>query len=98
MLTFFSVKLKIRGKIMNGEKATDEKVREEVPNVKRQGWSAEEISEEASNQESDEIYRQIARGDETKGDVDERDIVGSSDKNETPHGRHETKHIERSEK
>ena len=81
---------------MNGEKPNEERVRDEVPNVKRDGWSAEEIAEQATNQESDEIYREISRGDETKGDADERDIVGSSDKNATPHGRQETKHIERS--
>ncbi len=69
-----------------------EKVRDEVPNVKRQGWSAEEVAEEASNQESDEIYRQISRGDETKGDADERDIAGSPENTETPQGREETKH------
>lgn len=68
-----------------------EKVRDEVPNIKRQGWSAEKVSEEASNKESDEIYRQIARGDETKGDADERDIVGSPENTETPQGREETK-------
>lgn len=68
-----------------------EKVRDEVPNVKRQGWSAEKVSEEASNQESDEIYRQISRADETKGDADERDIAGSPENNETPYGREETK-------
>ena len=75
-----------------------EKNKDEAANVKREGWSAEQVSEEASNKETDEIYRQIARGDETEGDADERDIVGSSDVNETPHGRHETKHIEGSKK
>ena len=61
-------------------------------NTKRQGWDAEKISEEATNQEPDEIVRQIKRGDESKGDADERDIVGSPETDETPHGREETKH------
>lgn len=68
-----------------------EKIEDDIPNIKHDGWSAEEVSEEAANKEPDEIYRQIARGDETKGDADERDIAGSSDKNETPYGREETK-------
>lgn len=62
------------------------------PEAEREGWSAEELAEEASLQESDEITRQILRGDETKGDADERDVVGSVDSNETPHGRKEVKH------
>jgi hypothetical protein len=76
---------------MNGEKPNEEKVRDEVPNVKREGWSAEKVSEEATNKESDEIYRQISRGDETKGDADERDIAGSPLTGETPYEREETK-------
>lgn len=68
-----------------------DETRENEPNVERQGWSAEKISEEATNKESDEIHRQIARGDETKGDADERDIAGSPENTETPHGREETK-------
>lgn len=68
-----------------------EKDDEEIPNIERQGWSAEKVSEEAANKESDEIIRQMKRGDETKGDADERDIVGSPETNETPHGREETK-------
>jgi hypothetical protein len=62
-----------------------------IPNVKREGWSAEKLSEEATNKEPDEVTREIARGDETKGDADERDIAGAPEKNETPHGREETK-------
>ncbi len=71
-----------------------EKVRDEVPNIKRDGWSADKVSEEASNKEPDEIYRQIARGDETKGDADERDIAGSPDACDTPHGREEAKNCQ----
>lgn len=62
------------------------------PNVKRQGWNAEEISEEAANKQPDEIAREFLRGDETEGNPDERDIVGGVEFIDTPHGRKETKH------
>lgn len=64
----------------------------DFPNVRRQGWSAEEISEEAANKQPDDIAREFLRGDETKGNPDERDIAGSVSFNETPHGRKERKH------
>ena len=66
--------------------------KENVPNVEKQGWESREIAEEASNQQSDEITREILRGDETQGNPDERDIVGSVDSEDTPHGREEQKH------
>lgn len=69
----------------------EKKDEEKIPNVKREGWSAEKLSEEATNKEPDEVTREMARGDETKGDADERDIAGAPEKNETPHGREETK-------
>lgn len=62
------------------------------PDAQREGWQVEELSEEASLAETDEITRQMLRGDETKGNADDRDIVGSIDSNETPHGRRESKH------
>ncbi len=64
---------------------------EKVPNVNRQGWNVQEVAEESVNQSSDEITRQVLRGDEAKGDADERDIVGGVDSNDTPHGREEAK-------
>jgi hypothetical protein len=57
----------------------------------RSGWQADEVAREASQQDEDEIQRQINRGDETKGDPDARDIAGSADSNETPQGREEAK-------
>lgn len=69
-----------------------DKDNENFPNVQRQGWEAEEISEEAANKEPDEIARQFLRGDETKGNPDQRDIVGGVDSNDTPYGREERKH------
>lgn len=64
---------------------------EKVPDVNRQGWNVEEVSEESVNQSADEITRQVLRGDETKGDADERDVVGGVDSNETWQGREEAK-------
>jgi hypothetical protein len=63
----------------------------DTPQKKREGWNAEKISEEASNRMPDEIHREMARGDETKGDADERDTVGSSASIDTPQGREEAK-------
>lgn len=59
--------------------------------AEREGWTAEEISKESHPVNEDEIKRQILRGDETKGDADKRDIVGSSDSKDTPQGREEAK-------
>lgn len=64
---------------------------EKVPDVNREGWNVEEVSEESVNKPSDEITREVLRGDETEGDADERDIAGSVDSDETPHGREEAK-------
>ena len=62
------------------------------PDAERQGWQAEELAEEASLLESDEITRQILRGDETEGNPDERDVAGGVASSDTPHGRKEVKH------
>ena len=65
---------------------------DEKSNVNRDGWSADKISEEATNKEPDEVMREIARGEEeNKENADDRDIVGGAHRNETPHGREETK-------
>lgn len=53
--------------------------------------SAKEIAEQATNLSPDEIKRQMLRGDETEGDADERDVVGSANRSETPQGREEAK-------
>lgn len=57
----------------------------------REGWNIEKLSEEASQKDEDEIQRQTLRGDETKGNPDNRDVVGGVDADETPHGREEAK-------
>lgn len=65
---------------------------DEKSDVKRDGWSADKISDEAANKEPDEVAREIARGDEdNKDSADDRDIAGSPETDETPHGREETK-------
>ena len=52
----------------------------------------EEIEEQSSKPDSDQIHRQTRRGDESKGDPDERDVVGALDHEDTPHGWEERKH------
>jgi len=59
--------------------------------AKREGWSAEEISEESTNMPPDEIKRQMLRGDETQGNADDRDVAGSANSNETPQAREQSK-------
>jgi hypothetical protein len=51
-----------------------------------------EIAEQASKPDLDQIHRQTLRGDETKGDPDERDVAGATDFEDTPHGWEERKH------
>ncbi len=53
----------------------------EIPDVNREGLSIEQITDEATNKSSDETLRQVLRGDETKGDADDRDIIGSVSSN-----------------
>lgn len=64
---------------------------EQFPDVERQDWDAEKVSQESSNKPSDEIVREMLRGDETKGNPDNRDVAGGVESAETPHGREETK-------
>lgn len=54
--------------------------------------SPEEIAEQASKPDHDQIFRQPLRGDESKGDADDRDVAGAPDHEDTPHGREERKH------
>lgn len=57
----------------------------------REGWSPEEIAEQGSKIDETEVQRQMRRGDETKGDPDERDVAGTVESEDAPHGREETK-------
>ncbi len=51
----------------------------------------EDITNEASHRDADGILRQTLRGDETKGDPNDRDVAGSTESKDTPQGREETK-------
>lgn len=73
--------------MQGGQKEDSEK----IPNAKREDWSVRQVADESVNQSTDETLRQFLRGDETKGDPDERDVVGGSDSIDTPQGREEAK-------
>ncbi len=55
--------------------------------VKKEGWSAEELGEQSSYEKETEIKRRLKRGDETLGDPNERDLAGAAPSKDTPHGR-----------
>jgi len=57
----------------------------------REGWDVDQLADEASQQDVNEIQRQMLRGDETKGNPNDRDIAGAVDPNETAQGREEAK-------
>jgi len=74
----------------------EQKVKDHQPpyQEEREGLSNREMSdvvEEGSYQDPDDVLRQTLRGDETKGNPDERDVAGATDFEDTPHGREETK-------
>lgn len=47
-------------------------------NVEREGFTAEELGEASAYTDSTEMAQQMRRGDETKGDPDDRDVVGAT--------------------
>jgi hypothetical protein len=47
-------------------------------NVERDGFTAEELGEASAYDSTTEIAQMMRRGDETKGDPDDRDIVGAT--------------------
>ncbi len=47
-------------------------------NVKQDGFTAEELGEASSYNDTTEIAQQMRRGDETEGDPNERDVVGAT--------------------
>jgi hypothetical protein len=57
----------------------------------REGWDIKKLSDEASQKDDDEIQRQTLRGDESKGNPDNRDNAGSVASDDTPQGREESK-------
>ncbi len=62
-----------------------------MQNKEHEGWNIKELANEASQIDEDEIQRQTLRGDETKGNPDDRDNAGSVNTDETPQGREEAK-------
>lgn len=56
--------------------------------VQREGWSAEELNEQASNNDADETKRKLVRGEQQNSDNE--DIVGGVDFIETPKGKEES--------
>jgi hypothetical protein len=72
------------------------KYKDDMPGVKREEWDIEKLSEESMNELPDETLRKSLRGDEEKGNPDNRDMVGNVSSNETPQGREEAKNDTRS--
>lgn len=67
-----------------------------MPDAGRDEWNVKELAEQGAHELTDTVERQVLRGDETKGDPDERDVVGNVDSSETPQGREEAKNDQRS--
>ena len=59
----------------------------ENANVKKNGWSAEDLGEQSSYEGTTEMSRRLRRGDETAGNPDARDVAGATPEGDTPHGR-----------
>jgi hypothetical protein len=51
----------------------------------------DKLNDEASQADADDMIRRPLRGDETKGDPDERDVAGGVRSADTPQGREESK-------
>jgi hypothetical protein len=61
----------------------EKKQKQTGDDVTRDGFSAEELAEQASYDDETEIARRMRRGDESKGDPDERDVAGTLDPQDT---------------
>ncbi len=64
---------------------------EGMTNANDETVSIKEINEESTNKPSDETMREVLRGEESKGDANERDVVGAVESIDTPQGREEAK-------
>lgn len=53
--------------------------------VEHEGFNSAELGEQAVYDDETEIARRIRRGDESKGDPDERDIAGAPHSEEVSH-------------
>lgn len=67
------------------------KEKENVPNIKREGWDVKDVVDEAANENPDDVVRKVLREGEDKNDADRQDIAGSVDSEDTPQGREENK-------
>jgi hypothetical protein len=55
--------------------------------IKKEGWSAEELGEQSAYEGQTEISRRLRRGDETRGDPNARDVAGVIPEKDTLHDR-----------
>lgn len=69
----------------------ENKNNEDNINADRDEWEASEIADQSSNEQPDETMRKVLRGDESKGNPDDRDVVGGTEFIDTQHGREEAK-------
>lgn len=67
------------------------KENQNMPDVNVNGLNVKEIHQEGVNELPDDMLRRTMRGNEAKGNPDNRDIVGGVDSSETPQGREESK-------
>lgn len=60
---------------------TNHPAREKPPGeaVTAEGYSSDELAEQSGYADETATARQMRRGDESKGDADERDVAGASD-------------------
>ena len=61
-----------------------------MSDIKRNHWSAEELGEQSSYEDETEMKRRLARGNETVGNPDERDVAGSVRPEDRPGWREST--------
>ncbi len=73
---------------MNNKEKVNKQNEENIPDVEREGWEAEELIEESAYLESDEVVQKIVRGDNS-GDEGDDEIVDAPDFDDTPRGRQE---------
>ena len=90
-LKFLSVKTEKNFYDIKFMQNNPKKENQELPKTTDQGLSLKEIADESTNKPADETLREVLRGDESKGDADERDVAGSPDSIDTPQGREEAK-------
>jgi len=58
---------------------------------KKNNLTIEEIGEQSSGKDADEIQREMLRNGKNDSAADNRDVAGSVDSDETPQGRNESK-------